>query len=175
MTLPAANAFLKILEEPGGNTVYILTTGRLASLLPTILSRCHRLPLFAAAGEQESIDAADVDALLEHPDRLRGMDLQALIEPFGGQDKREQLSRFAAYVLRRIDVRIAEHCRGETPSAGPFHDFSMDRLFELAEVILALAEDFTWNVNIDLALEDFAARARTIAARRDPPAPSGPE
>jgi len=39
----AANAFLKLLEEPGPQTVFILTTNRLDRMLPTILSRCQRL------------------------------------------------------------------------------------------------------------------------------------
>ncbi|GAB5520775.1 MAG: DNA polymerase III subunit delta' [Rhodothermales bacterium] len=39
----AANAFLKLLEEPGPRTVFVLTTNRLDRVLPTILSRCQRL------------------------------------------------------------------------------------------------------------------------------------
>jgi DNA polymerase III subunit delta' len=44
MTRQAANAFLKTLEEPPEDTVLILTTSRLNSLLPTILSRCQKIP-----------------------------------------------------------------------------------------------------------------------------------
>jgi DNA polymerase-3 subunit delta' len=39
----AANAFLKLLEEPTPQTVFILTTGRVDRLLPTIVSRCQRI------------------------------------------------------------------------------------------------------------------------------------
>ena len=39
----AANAFLKLLEEPGDNTVFILITERVDHLLPTILSRCQQV------------------------------------------------------------------------------------------------------------------------------------
>jgi len=39
----AANAFLKLLEEPGPDTVFILTTSRKDLLLPTILSRCQHV------------------------------------------------------------------------------------------------------------------------------------
>jgi DNA polymerase-3 subunit delta' len=41
----AANAFLKTLEEPPAHTLILLTSGRPAMLLPTILSRCLRLDL----------------------------------------------------------------------------------------------------------------------------------
>lgn len=39
----AANAFLKILEEPPSNTTIILVTDYLELLLPTILSRCQKI------------------------------------------------------------------------------------------------------------------------------------
>lgn len=42
MTLEAANALLKTLEEPQGNTVFILTSSRPYGILPTILSRCQQ-------------------------------------------------------------------------------------------------------------------------------------
>ncbi len=40
LTLNAANALLKILEEPPENSYLILTTENISSLLPTIVSRC---------------------------------------------------------------------------------------------------------------------------------------
>lgn len=43
LRIEAANAFLKLLEEPRANVTLILCSDRPASLLPTILSRCQRL------------------------------------------------------------------------------------------------------------------------------------
>lgn len=40
----AANAFLKTLEEPPEDSIIILTTSSLNSLLPTIISRCNKIP-----------------------------------------------------------------------------------------------------------------------------------
>jgi len=40
-----ANALLKVLEEPPPHTVFLLTTDAPDLLLPTIISRCRRLPL----------------------------------------------------------------------------------------------------------------------------------
>ena len=51
MRQEAANAFLKLLEEPGPATVFILITDRPDKVLPTVLSRCQRLrfdPLLAS-------------------------------------------------------------------------------------------------------------------------------
>jgi DNA polymerase-3 subunit delta' len=41
----SANAILKTLEEPPAETVFLLVSHSAESLLPTILSRCHRFPL----------------------------------------------------------------------------------------------------------------------------------
>jgi DNA polymerase-3 subunit delta' len=43
MTTEAANAFLKVLEEPTPQTLFILTTTQPQALLPTILSRCQQV------------------------------------------------------------------------------------------------------------------------------------
>lgn len=59
MRVEAANAFLKLLEEPGPQSVFVLTTSRPDRLLPTILSRCQRLrfdPLPAASIERALIE-----------------------------------------------------------------------------------------------------------------------
>ena len=44
----AANAFLKSLEEPGPNTLYLLLTDQPDAILPTIVSRTQRIDLPAA-------------------------------------------------------------------------------------------------------------------------------
>jgi DNA polymerase-3 subunit delta' len=59
----AANAFLKTLEEPPAHTLILLTSGRPAMLLPTIISRCLRLDLGF-----EDIDAGAV----HEPEWIRG-------------------------------------------------------------------------------------------------------
>lgn len=52
LNIPAANALLKSLEEPNPNTVFILVSHQIDRLLPTILSRCHKLPLAVPGWEQ---------------------------------------------------------------------------------------------------------------------------
>lgn len=51
MTIPAANSFLKTLEEPPGRTVFFLTTSSLSLLLPTIASRA-RIVKFAPVKDE---------------------------------------------------------------------------------------------------------------------------
>ncbi len=43
MTLQAANSFLKIVEEPPSDTIFILLTDNMSRLLPTVISRCQVL------------------------------------------------------------------------------------------------------------------------------------
>ena len=44
MKTSASNAFLKTLEEPPSDSIIIMTTSKVDSLLPTILSRCQKIP-----------------------------------------------------------------------------------------------------------------------------------
>ena len=60
----AANAFLKLLEEPTPQTVFVLTTSRPDRLLPTILSRCQRFRF-------DALPAEDVEAALVERERLQ--------------------------------------------------------------------------------------------------------
>ena len=69
--LEASNAFLKILEEPPGRTVFFLITDSPQSLLPTIVSRCQG---FVVGGEQESL-----------PDDWRNM-LFSILGALGARD-----------------------------------------------------------------------------------------
>ena len=55
LEIEAANALLKTLEEPPARALWILVTSRRERLLPTILSRCHRLP-FSALPDKEVAD-----------------------------------------------------------------------------------------------------------------------
>ncbi|MBI4053750.1 MAG: AAA family ATPase [Candidatus Doudnabacteria bacterium] len=48
----AANAFLKLLEEPTSKTHFILTTSNLDRILPTVLSRCQKL-FFGLSGASD--------------------------------------------------------------------------------------------------------------------------
>lgn len=85
MNETAANAFLKLLEEPPPQTVFLLTTSRPEQLLPTIVSRCQRLrfdPLLpdaieAALVEREGLgaDAAAMLARMADGSYSRALDL----------------------------------------------------------------------------------------------------
>lgn len=57
MGVEAENAFLKTLEEPPPSCLLMLITNSPQQLLPTILSRCVRLPLMSEGEERERTEA----------------------------------------------------------------------------------------------------------------------
>ena len=62
MNVAAANALLKILEEPAAHTVFLLLAQQLSTVLPTILSRCQVLRFLPAL----SSSTANLLAVSEH-------------------------------------------------------------------------------------------------------------
>jgi len=52
LNLAAANALLKMLEEPGQQTLLLLITSRMGQLLPTIKSRCQHIQCHSPATDQ---------------------------------------------------------------------------------------------------------------------------
>jgi DNA polymerase III delta prime subunit len=81
MSEESANSFLKTLEEPAANILFILTTSRESKILKTIISRCQKLSFFeeeealddgvrAAAEELMSIGKMDIPQVLQYSDKL---------------------------------------------------------------------------------------------------------
>lgn len=67
ITREAANAFLKILEEPPPRTMFLLLTDEPDSILPTIISRCQRIDLPRDSGLLEGDAYDDVAEVFEKP------------------------------------------------------------------------------------------------------------
>lgn len=64
----AANALLKVLEEPRGDVMFILITSRLALMIPTILSRCDSVKFYYVADEvlSSSLDVSSIEESRTH-------------------------------------------------------------------------------------------------------------
>ncbi len=115
MRIEAANALLKLLEEPTPQTVFILTTSRPDLLLPTILSRCQRvafsmLPredIHAALRERDSIDEADAAtyAALADGSYTRALDLSR--NPDLHEDRALVLDFLRQSYARRVEDQAA--------------------------------------------------------------------
>lgn len=116
MNVAAANALLKMLEEPGRNTVLMLLTDRIGQVMPTIKSRCQRVecPLPSEAEAVAFVQQAlslDEDAARNILRINNGAPMAALAyESLGMASWRTELIKGLADVLkkRRTVVDVAQ-------------------------------------------------------------------
>jgi len=64
LNIASANALLKMLEEPANNVIFILVAHQVHRLLPTILSRCHKVAM-PIPDESVSIDWLKMQGIQE--------------------------------------------------------------------------------------------------------------
>jgi len=96
----AANAFLKTLEEPPDNSVIILTTSKLNSLLPTILSRCQKIPF-------SSINRRNIETLLETTTYISPIDAKMYARISNGNvEKALRLTEDGSTISREDTIKL---------------------------------------------------------------------
>ena len=115
----AANALLKVLEEPPRQSLFLLVSHAPARVLPTILSRCRKLPLrplatddVIRAAAQAAQIAADDPALAEAAESAEGSVARALTLLGGDALKLQQRTAALLASLPRVDPREL-HALGE--------------------------------------------------------------
>jgi DNA polymerase III subunit delta' len=108
----AANALLKVLEEPPRQSLFLLISHAPARVLPTILSRCRKLPLRQLATDdvirataQAANLAADDPALTEAAEASEGSVARALTLLGGDALKLQQRTVALLASLPRVDPR----------------------------------------------------------------------
>jgi DNA polymerase III delta' subunit len=154
MTVPAANALLKTLEEPTGEAVLILIAGSSGGLLPTIVSRCHRIPFPESAADREGGAAPAPAASLEDPSAA-DFPQRDVKDWLGGLFPDAGSPREAVRLL--LEALLArERARWTVASPGPASEAAADRLARIAD----LRADLDRNVNADLVLEAALALLR---------------
>jgi DNA polymerase-3 subunit delta' len=123
MNLNAANALLKSLEEPSGDTVLLLITHQPSRLLPTIKSRCVQQACPQPTAEQartwlagslpdESVEALDELLVLAGGSPLTALRLQ-------GQGVREQRAQVVDGVKKLLKQQVAPGQLAESWNAVP--------------------------------------------------------
>ena len=108
----AANALLKILEEPPKQSLFLLVSHAPARALPTILSRCRKLPLRPLSGDDVIRATAratgrqsDDPALVETAAASEGSVARALTLLGGDALKLQQRTAAMLATLPRVDPR----------------------------------------------------------------------
>ncbi len=114
MRKEAANAFLKLLEEPSEDMIFLLTTDHTEALLPTIISRCQHIQLSALKTEE-------IEQALIKQDGLPEDDASYLARVSGGnyamtrffdvgtlKQTRQAIIEFLRYAYAQDAVNITE-------------------------------------------------------------------
>jgi len=121
MPEPAANALLKTLEEPPGDTVLLLTASDLSQALPTITSRCREVALrpvppeeIAAGLMARGADPEDAGLLARLAGGRPGWAIAALADPSKLVARTEQ--------VERLETLLAERRVARLPAAAKFVD-----------------------------------------------------
>ncbi len=125
LTREAANAFLKILEEPRGNTLFILLAEFLEDVLPTIRSRVWNIRFWPvleqgtiplqenAALSLFSVPFADrlryADTLRDNPDRMQMWYTEAITQ--ASRALHESLLSYSPHQKQTEAVFLAHACR----------------------------------------------------------------
>ena len=187
MNAQSANALLKTLEEPAGNTHLILTTHSLHRLLPTVRSRCQRLSISTCShGEtlnwlaEQGVDGQTIEHLMFEfggaPERvlsaaensvqpvylalqtaLGGGDVSKLSSDWKDQEATDLLARWYRYLVLAL--------AGE----GPFGHLQT----KSAKALMSFSEELTatlpyvqnaTSVNQQLLFERLLSRWRALAA-----------
>jgi DNA polymerase-3 subunit delta' len=161
LNLAAANALLKVLEEPPLNTVFVLVSDQPRRLLPTIRSRCGRIdiglpPADAATRWLTTQGVADAGNLLA---LCGGMPLDARRWAEGGElDERRGVLESLAQPDRLDPVTLGERWKGLGPRA--WHNLAYKWLGDLLAVRLQGRAQFN---------RDFADTLARLGPRADLP------
>ncbi len=150
----AANAFLKLLEEPGERTLFIVTAETREAVLPTIVSRTQ--PVFFGGAHAESSEVAALKKEIKRHASGNGLPELFLISRDAAFDRgrqRECIGALAGYARDRMIER---------PDSAASAAFAR-RVLEIAGIVA------TTNVNPRLALDAaFVAAVRSAAANDRP-------
>lgn len=102
MRAESANAFLKLLEEPAEDLMFLLTTQHTESLLPTIISRCQHVRL-------SSLKNGEIEEALTKYDELPPEEARYLARVSGGNYSMTRF--FDAAMVKTIREEIIEFLR----------------------------------------------------------------
>lgn len=144
----AANALLKILEEPPAETTFFLISHRPGSLLPTIRSRCHPIALRPLA------DADVREVLAATRPGLSAGDLDRAVSLAGGSPRRG----FEALLLGDAGALTALRAWLDDPAGPP-----AEAHLKLAEALGASRDGAEARFGRDLLLDWLAGEGKAAA------------
>jgi DNA polymerase III delta' subunit len=149
MTINAANALLKTLEEPEPGAFLLLIAPHERTLLPTIASRCMRLrfPPAAHVADTQSVDfVPELGRFLTGPLHRRVDAIESL-----GKDRSDAeswLKELTAELVKRVSTRARSN-DGDVAADDPWN--SLELLPEIARAQRSIGR----NANVQLTMEEL--------------------
>jgi DNA polymerase III subunit delta' len=163
MTIESANAMLKTLEDPPEGVMFLMTTGRLREILPTIISRV-RLYTFQRLPERKILELLQSLYPLAETDMLEQVALYALgrpgravkfmAEPELLEEARKMYNEIGAFVKK--PDRMAEFAYAEQIASMMKERESDKPLNDFLDTFTAVLRDKM------LEQDDGAARTKTL-------------
>jgi DNA polymerase III subunit delta' len=168
----AANAFLKILEEPPPGKVFILTTSSLSALLPTFVSRTrrvlfHKLPVVDMSKLLQDADPEDVQFILHMSQGAPGKAIRLRDDPDTAREQRLLHSKALSFwktksLSERLRLLEPLHERGEDAQQFLMHLNITLRIHKpknwerYQKELIVLIKGLNTNVNRQLLSQNFA-------------------
>lgn len=174
----AGNAFLKTLEEPSADSLFILITSKYDLILPTIRSRCS-LVNFSPLSEKDMAEIltdikpeiknhkyiSDISGgSVEKAVLFYDLEIDNVISTVVSGD----IKSFAEYVINISDAKVLK-----TLMEG-FYPVSLKRYKETGNILYSLYGDYlleyikrlNYNINIELAKNDFVSKTIEVFGER---------
>lgn len=148
----AANAILKMLEEPPARVTFLLVAHQPARLLPTIRSRCRALPLHPLSPQDLAAALTQAGVAVEDP--------QATAELAGGS---------VGTALRLVTLDGLARYRELVALLSTLPRLDRPRLIALAEAGAARGSEGRFDLTVTLIDQFLARAARTGITHRPPP------
>jgi DNA polymerase-3 subunit delta' len=175
MTQEAQNSFLKLLEEPPRNVVFILVTGNPQGLLPTVRSRCQLIRVNLGGRDRDEDFSAIIEKLCKvhlcsPPEVLDEAEaIEKLLNQRGQGKSRAELEKalvaaagwFRDVLVFKVtrDTSLVSHSSRESTGdiiAALSGDGELYEVHDLIAIIERIEESRRWvrqNANIRLVLE----------------------
>ena len=172
----AGNAFLKTLEEPGENTLFLLITSKYDMILPTIRSRCALVnfsPLTFDEVRQVMVEnnyniSDDIIKLsggsIERGFLINDLKLFSILEYIKSKDYKS----FTTYILGVDDLSVIKSVMEFLyPYALEMYKSSGSYIYmQYGEYILEILNRLNYNINIELAKHDFVSKTIEVFSER---------
>ncbi len=169
MNNAAANCLLKTLEEPTGQTIFILTSANRAGLLMTLRSRCGTINFEKISSEQiqnalemRGVESERAETVSLIADGSFGRALK--LEESGGYEIREDALNFLENLLaKKITVEEIFN-RGKNFSDGSRENFSdfVTYIQKILRDVFLLNQAELYNSDLKLRLEKFKISEKTL-------------